>query len=297
VIRRQLGSELTGTVPVSLFSPCSALHQLLVGYKAAPSLTARHEWRAWLSSLLAEFLRLHLSCLAESFPAGHGLRLPRADPDHDGQRALGARPVLAVPVPSSSRPRASWAGEHPLVGLVGSAVAAEPRLLLAPILAKGPEPVGHLRADSHGFRVVAPIAGRRVLVLDDTYTSGARAQSAAASLVAAGAEVMAIVPIGRLIHPEHNRSTGALWAQQQRERFDPGRCAGPCRLAGVPAACLTRTAEPPARTASECAARVLGQQQPPEAPRRADQADAAKNRQVRRVNEEHRADHARVEAA
>ncbi len=296
MIRRQLGSELTGTVPVSLFSPCSALHQLLVGYKAAPSLTARHEWRAWLSSLLAEFLRLHLSCLAESFPAGHGLRSPPVDPDHDGQPALRARPVLAVPVPSSSRQRASWAGEHPLVGLVGAAVAAEPRLVLAPVLAKGPEPVGHLRADSRGFRAVAPIAGRRVLVLDDTYTSGARAQSAAASLTAAGAEVMAIVPIGRLIHPEHNRSTGALWAQQQRERFDPGRCAGPCRLAGVPAARLTRDAAPPA-TASECAAPDLGQQQPPEAPRRADQADGAKNRQVRRVNEEHRADHTRVEAA
>jgi len=41
-------------------------------------------------------------------------------------------------VPSSSSPRPSWAGEHPLVGLVGAAVANEPRLEVAALLVRWP---------------------------------------------------------------------------------------------------------------------------------------------------------------
>ena len=110
----------------------------------------------------------------------------------------GGSPILAVPVPSSSRPRASWGGEHPLVGLVAAALASEPRLRVAPLLVRGPGPLGHLRANPSGFRLVGPVSGRSVLVFDDTYTSGARSQSAAAALRAEGADVLAIVPIGRL---------------------------------------------------------------------------------------------------
>jgi len=220
VVRGQLGRELTRAVPVSLFAPFSPLHKLLVGYKAAPAARARREWQAALSELLENFFRLHLSCLA-----GGGLAAP-------GRRENLA--VLAVPVPSSSEPRASWKGQHPLIGLLAEAVLTEPRLVLAPRLVKGTQPVGHLRADLHGFRVVGPVSGSRVLVLDDTYTSGARSQSAAATLAAAGADVRAIVPIGRLIHPDHNRSTAKLWAEQWRQPFDLGRCACPCLQGRAP---------------------------------------------------------------
>ena len=215
MVRGQLGRELTRAVPVSLFAPRSPLHKLLVGYKAAPSERARQEWQAWLSKLLEKFFRLHLSCLV-----GPALGQVPHRPE--------SPQLLAVPVPSSSEPRASWDGEHPLVGLLTAALAAEPRLVLAPQLVKGAQTVGHLRANLSGFRVVGPVRGRQVLVLDDTYTSGARSQSAAASLAGAGAEVIAIVPIGRLVHPDHNRSTRELWAQQGRQRFDLGRCACPC---------------------------------------------------------------------
>jgi hypothetical protein len=203
-------------VPVSLFAPGSPLQEMLVAYKSAPSPSARHERQSWLAGLLGEFLSLHLSCLAEPGPV--------ASPG-----------VLAIPVPSSSSPRASWGGQHPLVGLVAAAVASEPRLELAARLVRGHEPLGHLRADPGGFRVVGPVSGRRALVIDDTYTSGARSQSAAAALAAEGADVLGIVPIGRLIRPGHNGSTAALWRRQQRARFDPRRCAGPCHLLQSPA--------------------------------------------------------------
>ena len=266
MVRRQLGTELTRTVPISLFAPDSPLHQLLVGYKAAPSRRARDERQASLSRLLGEFLDLHLRCLVG----------PILEDD---------AATLAVPVPSSSAQRASWGGEHPLIGLIAAALVAEPGLSLAPVIAKGAEPLGHLHASRRGFRLVGPVAGRRVLVLDDTYTSGARSQSAAVALARGGADVVAIVPIGRLIHPDHSPATGALWAHQQREPFDPRRCAGPCQL----------WHDPPAQEAHSGG--PLRKQQTPQPAGRAYQADRAKQTEVARVHKEHRAEHPRVEAA
>ena len=45
------------------------------------------------------------------------------------------------------------------------------------------------------------VAGARVLLLDDTYVSGARAQSAAAALARAGARCTLIAPLGRVLRP------------------------------------------------------------------------------------------------
>ncbi len=268
VVRRQLGIELTRTVPISLFAPGTLLHELLVGYKAAPSRRVRADRQASLSRLLGEFFSLHLRCLLGPVLGDHAV-------------------TLAVPVPSSSAPRPSWGGEHPLIGLIGTSLATEPGLLLAPVMARGTEPLGHLRASRRGFRLVAPVAGRRVLVVDDTYTSGARSQSAAAALASGGAEVVAIVPIGRLIHPDHNQATGVLWEHQEREPFDPRRCAGPCRLwpQGTGLARHTR------------AGATLRKQQAPEPAGRAYQSDRAKKPEVARVHKEHRAEHPSIEAA
>lgn len=211
MVRRQLGGKLTRSVPVSLFSTSSLLHELLVDYKAAPSSISRRESRTLLAQILEAFLRTHLHCLVDPLLS-------------DGRAAL------AVPVPSSSHFRDSWGGEHPLVGLLETALGGRPGLVLSQVLAKGPDTVAHLRASPRGFRVIGSVKGRRVVVVDDTYTTGSRSQSAAACLKIAGAEVVAIVPVGRLIHPDHNDATRALWARQQLEDFRLGRCAGPCRL-------------------------------------------------------------------
>ena len=268
MVRRQLGTELTRAVPISLFAPGSLLHELLVGYKAAPSRLAREERRAQLSRLLGEFLSLHLRCLAAPALGQH------AD-------------SLVVPVPSSSPPRPSWGGEHPLIGVVAVAIATEPGLALAPMLVRGTEPLGHLRASRRGFRLVAPVADRRVLVVDDTYTSGARSQSAALALAEGGAHVIAIVPIGRLIHPDHNSATGALWACQRQEPSDPRRCAGPCLL--WPEGTGFVRPKPPRPTSRK--------QQATKPTGRTYKADRAKASQVARVHQQHRAEHPCVKAA
>jgi len=267
VIQLQLGTKLTRTVPVSLFAPGSLLHELLVGYKAAPSRRVRQERRGLLARLLRDFLAVHLGCLVDTASAS-----PLA--------------LIAVPVPSSSTWRRSWEHEHPLVSVLRAALTIELDLPVAPLLARGTDRVGHLLASPGAFRVVGPVTGRRVLIIEDTYTSGARSQSAAVAIANAGGDVVAIVPIGRLIRPDYNAATAALWARQQRQRFDPRRCAGPCRHASSPD-----------QRPVVAEAVPLGQQQPPKPARCAYEADRPKNTQIERVKQEYRADHSGIEAA
>ncbi len=64
----------------------------------------------------------------------------------------------------------------------------------------------------------------RVLVIDDTFTSGSRSQSAASALQLAGASVVAVVPIGRYINPDFNERTGEYWNRQRGVGFDFDAC-------------------------------------------------------------------------
>ena len=56
------------------------------------------------------------------------------------------------------------------------------------------------------------VRGARVLLLDDTYVSGARSQSAAAALRLAGA-VPVIVPLGRVLRPDRIARHAAFLAR------------------------------------------------------------------------------------
>jgi predicted amidophosphoribosyltransferase len=63
-----------------------------------------------------------------------------------------------------------------------------------------------MRPHPAAFQLRAPdrdgVAGSRVLLLDDTYVSGARAQSAAAALHLTGACATVIVPLGCVLRPD-----------------------------------------------------------------------------------------------
>jgi hypothetical protein len=69
------------------------------------------------------------------------------------------------------------------------------------------------------------VADSRILLLDDTYVSGARAQSAAAALRLAGAWRVLIVPIGRVIRPDTIADHADLLARSRRSRAGKHRCA------------------------------------------------------------------------
>lgn len=101
-------------------------------------------------------------------------------------------PMAVAVVPSGQgRP-----GAHPLAGLVRSCVALPfVRLTVVPteIHTRGVNP--------YWVRVGDPVAGRDVLVVDDTWVSGGSAQSAAAALKLAGARRVAVVVLGRHVNP------------------------------------------------------------------------------------------------
>ena len=63
-----------------------------------------------------------------------------------------------------------------------------------------------MQPDRSGFAVAAAFAsaarGSRILLLDDTYVSGARAQSAAAALRRAGASSVVVAVLGRVLRTD-----------------------------------------------------------------------------------------------
>ena len=142
---------------------------------------------ARLTAMLARFLR------------EHGDQVWRA-------AGMIAGPGLAAVVPSGQgRP-----GAHPLAGIVASCVDV-------PIVPLSTAPGAAARARGLADGVAAgwltvggAVAGADVLLVDDTWVSGASAQSAAAALKAAGARRVALVVIGRHVDPADPRSAEFL---------------------------------------------------------------------------------------
>jgi adenine/guanine phosphoribosyltransferase-like PRPP-binding protein len=78
------------------------------------------------------------------------------------------------------------------------------------------------------FEVGRSAKGRRILLLDDTFTTGAKLFSAAAALRHAGAEVVGPVVIGRHAQPSWQPTADLLDWLSERE-WDQTRC---CRCNG-----------------------------------------------------------------
>jgi hypothetical protein len=127
--------------------------------------------------------------------------------------AVPAPDRLAVVPSGCGRP-----GPHPLVALVSPYL----RLPLWP-LAIRPGSQGR-DLDVRRFQASRAGAGRSVLLVDDTWVSGASAQSAAAALKLAGARHVAIVVLGRHINPADPRSA-RLAGELTPGPYDPSACA------------------------------------------------------------------------
>jgi hypothetical protein len=114
---------------------------------------------------------------------------------------MDAGPAAVAVVPSGQgRP-----GAHPLTAMVRSCVAL-PVVRLSVVPAEV-----HARGVNPGWvRAVDPVAGRDVLVVDDTWVSGGSAQSAAAALKLAGARRVAVVVLGRHVNPASRESARFL---------------------------------------------------------------------------------------
>jgi hypothetical protein len=186
------GDELADLVLPIAYAPKGGPHARHLWQYKSRSLAGEpaSEAASALLALLLVFLREHSGCL---------------------WRSIGARgPTHIAVVPTARR-----AGPHPL------------RALIAPYLAR---PWAELtaRPDEHRVReldpdrfAALPVPDSRVLLVDDTWTTGASAQSAALALRRAGARSVVTVIIGRHL---------ALSRDQQRSfqeatlPFDVERC-------------------------------------------------------------------------
>ncbi|MDG4792993.1 hypothetical protein [Micromonospora sp. WMMD1082] len=181
-------------LPISYSPRTGQHHHNLRSYKGA----VRSEQARWsLLAVLLLFLHDHLSCVTAY---------------------TGAAPTHAIAVPSTrSRP-----GSHPLADLVGSRLDL-PWITSSVNSAYGPE-----NRDFHAdwFTPALPTqqAPIHALILDDTWTTGARVQSLAHALKIAGASTVAAVVLGRHIDPTYlpaKRLLGVIAGPV----FDTTRCA------------------------------------------------------------------------
>jgi hypothetical protein len=112
-------------------------------------------------------------------------------------------------------------GDHPIRAIASQAQPAAIELTLA-----HGDPSTTDRA-YHSERWQVPpshvVAGRHVLVIDDTWTTGGRAQSAASALVAGGAAAASIVVLARWLDPSYG-NTASFISTRLVSDYDPRRC-------------------------------------------------------------------------
>lgn len=206
----QVTSPVRLIVPISLtrvdvpteastpFRGGQQLHYVLRQYKEDRDPDVRRRFSMQLAALVARFLRSH---------------------DQHIIAAAGGRTWNAVTTVPSSKARV---GRHPLVDVLDMVKAL--RTSYVDVLTPGPVPTGHRSANQHGFKASTIARGRSLLLVDDTYTTGGRLQSAASALDLAGAEVVAALVIGRVMTPEFSPAAKQLWEKASATSFAFNRC-------------------------------------------------------------------------
>lgn len=172
--------------PISLCLRASPLHATLRGYKDATQVRVREHHAARLARLVDAFLAEHERCIA---------------------RAAGIDAFDAVTVvPSSSPVRDALSPALRRLAVRCTTTRERYATLLAPTGTATAE----RRVDPRRYHTAGDVAARHVLLLEDAWVTGSRAQSAAATLAAAGACSVAVVVIGRFVTPTHGDNAARL---------------------------------------------------------------------------------------
>jgi hypothetical protein len=191
------GGWVDAAAPISYSVAGGRLHQALTGYKRLSGPLA-DSLAAGLAAVLWRQLEGHEDCLARA--AGVG----------------GFDVVTTVPSSDCSRQDC-----HPLQRLVGELVApVRPRY--ERLLRRTGAAVTPHQFTIHKYEAIRELEGRSVLLVDDTWTTGANAQGAAAALKRAGARTVAAVVIGRYVNRDHGQNDRQLRALPP---FDWSACA------------------------------------------------------------------------
>lgn len=189
---------IDAAAPISYSVAHEQLHHVLRAYKRLPDQLGRR-FQIELAAVLWRHLHTHEACLA---------------------KAAGTTTFEVVTaVPSGSRKAAA---EHPLGQMLGTLIGPT-RDRYEPLLTRSTTEVPPRTFNPEKFSLVHELQNESVLLIDDTWTTGANARSAAAALKAAGARAVGVLVIGRHL----NRG----WAQNDRRLsrlirpFDWPRCA------------------------------------------------------------------------
>jgi hypothetical protein len=194
---------LAAVVPISYSIGGEQLHRALMGYKRLGGNVAMR-LTAELAAVLWRFLAAHERCVATA--------------------AGVAAFELVTTVPSGERERDV---AHPLRRMVGELIGVT-RPRYRPLLCRSSLVVSPREIHSGKFEVLGALHGEPILLIDDTWTTGASARSAAAALKLGGSGPVAAVVIGRHINREWHDTDRRLRALGAP--FDWSRCAVCCSV-------------------------------------------------------------------
>lgn len=134
------------------------------------------------------------------------------------EKQVGMSAGIRVTVPSlKHRP-----GVHPFTALAQAMRAVDDsRLALKP----APGASNNRVVSASQFEIVPKrdLSGQHILILDDTWTTGANTQSAALTLRQAGAAHVSVLVIGRWLSPVFGDNTQFIKTRLRRD-FDPSIC-------------------------------------------------------------------------
>jgi len=197
-VMQQVSYPTPNVVPISLYALNSQLWHVLRYYKDGSG-PGSELLGLQVAAIIARFTARHLRCVAD---------------------LLGGDPNVVTSMPSTrveGRP-----GRHPLETAVARVGALAPRY--APLLGRGPAHVDHKLADDDAFIVRRRLSGERVLIVDDTLTTGARLQSAGSALRLNGASAVAAIVVGRVIDPDWNENCRRICDQALTTPFSFDKC-------------------------------------------------------------------------
>lgn len=167
-------------VPVTYSLGRGQMHLALRSYKDGPAIEVRRKFTLELAGILWYFQEMHEQCIAaKAGVAEFDLvsAVPSSDPDLDESRG----------------------NLRNVVGRICRPTAPRYERLIFPT---GADIEQHVY-DERRFSVNRRLDGRSVLLIDDTWTTGASAQSAGAALRSMGAETIALVVLGRHVGPDY----------------------------------------------------------------------------------------------
>jgi predicted amidophosphoribosyltransferase len=192
------GDWLAAVAPLSYSVASEQLHRALWGYKHLSGDVGRR-LTVELAAVLWRYLAQHERCVA---------------------RAADVETFeLITTVPSSSADRDK---RHPLRTIVGE-LTGPTRDRYEPLLTRTETPVPAREASRQKYGATRRLHHESVLLIDDTWTTGANAQSAAVALREGGAGAVAAVVIGRHVNRDWHENDRRL--RELGRPFDWDHCA------------------------------------------------------------------------